>query len=93
MTTLPVETLEGFVVNIPFVLLHSSAWVQGDVGEGSVVENGQDGFPLLGIVPPEAHLDGKGQVGSPLDGLGYLFYDVGVCQDARAAPVPRTTAK
>ena len=83
MTALLVECGKGLVVNVSLVLLHSSAWVQGDVGEGRIVENLQDGLPLLGIVPSEAHLHGEGQVGVLLDGIGHLFNNVSVCQESR----------
>ena len=87
MLALLVETNKGIIINVPFVLLHSGAWVQGDVGEGSAVESLQYRLPLLGIVPPEAHLHGEVYLCALLDDTGNLLYDIRMCQDARAAPV------
>ena len=48
---------EGVEVDLSAVLLSACARVDGDVGKGVVVEDGDDGENLMRAVKSEAHLD------------------------------------
>ena len=76
---------EGVEVDLSAVLLSACARVDGDVGKGVVVEDGDDGENLMRAVKSEAHLDAETglEVGYHL--IEYAAYLVGVGEDAAAA--------
>ena len=50
---------EGVQVDLPAILLSSGARMDGDVGQGVVVEDGDEGENLLWRVEPQTHLDAE----------------------------------
>ena len=82
-----VEGTEAFHIHLALVLLHTDTGMQGDVMQGGIVEHIEYGFPFVGILPSQTHLDRELKMVLRTDTFGQGFDDVYMCQQTGAAPM------